>query len=227
MGYGNSPDPSGQQQQSQQTQQQQSPQQSGSYYNLGADAGQRTPQEQTTNNFLHSNYTAGLYNLAGAAGNLGTMTGLVAPQAADFLSQLFNPQLNSMEQTFLQSGTDSALQAQNQAMLRAEQQFENTPFHSGLNQARQNIVNDTTRNLAQAASQAGLQRQQLATSASQFPFEYTLNAANTGAQAGERLFNLSNQAYATPYQIPLSVYSQLPISAPTIATQQGGGGGKL
>jgi len=215
MGMSNTP-----QQQSQSN----TPQQQGSYYNTGADAGQRTQQEQVSYDFLHPNYTAGLYNLAGAAGNLGTYTGLLAPQAADFMSQLWNPNLNNMEQTFLQSGTDSALRAQNQAMLRAEQQFENTPFHSGLNQARQDIVNDTTRNLAQSASQAGLQRQQLATSASQFPFEYTLNAANVGAQAGERLFNMSNQAYAAPYQIPLSVYSQLPIAAPTIATNQGGGG---
>lgn len=181
---------------------------------------------QLSNTFLHPNFTAPYYNLVGVAGNVGTAAGSALPGATNFLNQLFNPQLNQMEQTFLQSGTDSALRAQEQAMTRAEQQFENTPFHSGLNQARQDVVNDTTRNLAQSASQAGLQRQQLATSAVQFPFEMPLNAANTGAQASERMFNIANQAYAAPWQIPLSVYSQLPITAPTIATNSGGGGGK-
>lgn len=209
----------------------------GDFYSLGPQPQQGQQQflpnpaggdsDRTSNEFLHSNYIAPYYNLAGVAGNLGTMQGLNAPAAANFQNQLFNPQLNQMEQTFLQSGTDSALRAQEQALTRAEGQFENTPYHSGLNQARQDVVNDTTRNLAQAASQAGLQRQQLATSASQFPFEFALNAANMGAQAGERMFNLANSAYSAPYQIPLSVYSQLPITAPTIATQQGSGGSKL
>ena len=220
----------GNQGQQQQTQQGNGAQAPGSTYQLGPEGQQPFIQnpdgsnsDRTSNEFLHGNYTAPFYNLAGVAGNLGTMQGLIAPNAAEFQNQLFNPNLNTMEQTFLQSGTDSALRAQEQAMTRAEGQFENTPYHSGLNQARQDIVNDTTRNLAQSASQAGLQRQQLATSASQFPFEFALNAANTGAQAGERMFNMANQAYSAPYQIPLSVYSQLPIQAPTIATSQGGG----
>ena len=206
----------------------------GDFYSQGPAAQQQfipnpdgSNSDRTSNDFIHSNYIAPYYNLVGVAGNLGTMQGLNAPAAAQFQNQLFNPQLNQMEQTFLQSGTDSAIRAQEQALTRAEGQFENTPFHSGLNQARQDVVNDTTRNLAQSASQAGLQRQQLATSASQFPFEYALNAANMGAQAGERMFNMANSAYSAPYQIPLSVYSQLPITAPTIATQQGSGGSKL
>jgi len=208
--------------------------QGGNFYSPGPQGQQQFIQnpdgsnsDRTANDFINSNYIAPYYNLAGVAGNLGTATGSAVPGATNFLNQLFNPQLNQMEQTFLESGTDSALRAQEQALTRAEGQFENTPYHSGLNQARQDVVNDTTRNLAQSASQAGLQRQQLATSAVQFPFESTLNSANVGAQTAERMFNLANTAYSQPYQIPLSVYSQLPITAPTIATQQGGGGSKL
>ena len=86
----------------------------GNFYSQGPEAQQQflpnpdgSNSDRTSNEFLHSNYIAPYYNLAGVAGNLGTMQGLIAPQAANFQNQLFNPQLNQMEQTFLQSGTDS------------------------------------------------------------------------------------------------------------------------
>ena len=196
------------------------------YSVVGLNAGS-TPSTDISNSFLGNTYTAPFFNLAGVAGNLGTMAGQVAPQAFSFLNQLFNPQLNQMEQTFASSSLQDALRAMNQQTLRAEGQFENSPFHSSLPQVQREIVNDTTNNIANQFASMGLQRQQLATSAVQYPGNFAMQAADTGAQAAERMFNMSNVAYNAPYAQANQTYSQIPIAAPVVTTGGGGSGGKF
>ena len=186
------------------------------------------PNSDYSNAFLPANMTANLFNLAGVSGNLGTMMGSVAPQATNFLQGMFNPGLNPMEQNFAQASLYDNSHLMNQAMLRAEGQFENSPFHSSLPQVYREIMNDTTNNTAKNFSQMALQRQQLSTSLAPTVFDFPIKAADVGAQAGERLFNISNQAYAAPYQIPLSLYNQIPTPGPVVTTGGGGqSGGKL
>ena len=69
------------------------------YQTVGVNAG--TPvSPDLSNSFLGNTYTAPLFNLGGVAGNLGSMMGQVAPQAANFINGMFSPQLNQMEQSF-------------------------------------------------------------------------------------------------------------------------------
>lgn len=188
-----------------------------------------TPDASYSNSFLPANMTANLFNLSGVAGNLGTMMGQTAPQAASFINDTFNPNLNTMEQSFAQASMQDALRAMNQQTLRAEGQFENSPFHSSLPQVQREILSDTTNNLAKNFSQMGLQRQQIGAGLAQFPFQFPLQAADVGAQAAERTFNMANQAMNANLQFPLSIYNQIPTPGPVIATGGGqqGGGGKL
>jgi len=176
--------------------------------------------------FLEPNYTAGLFNLAGVAGNIGSMVGQTTPQATQFLGGLFSPTLNPMEQAFMQAGGEEQRRAMEQAMLRMEGGFENMPYHSGLQQVQREVLRDANNSMLREASQLGLQRQQLATGALQYPLEMPINAANTAAQAAERMFNMGNAAYNAQYQIPLSIFSQLPYAAPTVLQTQGQQGGK-
>ena len=173
------------------------------------------------NSFLNPNFTAPYYNAAGVAGNLGTQMGMITPQATDFMNQLFNPNLNTMEQAFMGAGAQNANRALEQAMTRQEGQFENSPYHSSLPQVQREMTEDTTNNLMQQASQLGLQRQQLATGASQFPFQFAMDAAQQGIKSSEGMFNMANTAFSAPYQIPMSIYSQVPVSAPTVVSSGG------
>lgn len=180
----------------------------------------------TRNNFLSANLTAPYYNAAGVAGNIGTLLGQAAPGAANFLQDTFNPNLNNFEQSFLGAGLGNALTTQEQGFNRQEAQFENSPFHSGLEQAQGDVMNQTSRDLLSTAGQMGMQRQQLAGSMVQYPFEGALQASMVGPQMAERMFNLGTNAFAQPQQTAMQVWSGIPIPSPVVSTGGGGGGGK-
>jgi len=179
----------------------------------------------TRNNFLSANYTAPYYNAAGVAGNIGTMLGQAAPGAAAFLQDQFNPNLNAFEQSYLGAGLGNALTTQEQGFNRAEAQFENSPYHSGLNQAQGDVMNQTSRDLMGIAGQMGMQRQQTAAGLVQYPFEGALQASMVGPQMSERMFNLATNAFAQPQQTAMQVWSGIPIPTPTVIAGGGSGGG--
>lgn len=180
----------------------------------------------TRNNFLGANYTAPYYNAAGVAANVGTMLGQAAPGAAAFLQDQFNPNLNAFEQAYLGAGLGNALTSQEQGFNRAEAQFENSPFHSGLNQAQGDVMNQTSRDLIGTAAQMGLQREQQAAGLVQYPFEGAMQAAMVAPNLAEREFNMANSAFGMPQQSAQQMWSGIPIPSPTILTGGGGGGGK-
>jgi len=184
------------------------------------------PTDTYRNNFLSSTYTAPYYNATGVAANVGTMLGQAAPGASNFLQQTFNPSLNTFEQAFLGAGLGNALTTQEQGFNRQEAQFENTPFHSGLNQAQGDVMNQTSRDLMSIAGQMGMQRQQLAGSMVQYPFEGALQAAMVGPQMSERMYNLANNAFSQPQQTAMQVWSGVPVPSPAVITGGQSGGGK-
>lgn len=184
---------------------------------------QPAANEEIRHSFMSPNLTAPYYNAAGVAGNLGTLTGQVAPNAANFMNQLFNPQLNQMEQNFMGASLGNALAGMNEGFNRQEGQYEGTPFHSGLPQAQGDVMEQMMRDMFQTGSQMGLQRQQIAASQAQFPFQFTAEAAQIPVQMAQGMFNQANTAFNAPYQIPSAVWGGYPVTAPATVVNQGGG----
>lgn len=174
------------------------------------------------NSFMPANYTAPYYNAAAVAGNVGTMLGQAAPGAAGFLNQLFNPELNNFEQMYLAAGLGNATVAQEQAMGRQEAQFEGTPFHSGMLAAQGDVMNQTARDALSTAGQMGMQRQQLAASQVQYPFQGAMEASQVPVQMAEKMYNLGNNAYGQYNQLGMQTWSGIPV--PSTVVQPGGGG---
>lgn len=180
------------------------------------------PQE-IRNSFMPANFIAPYYNAAATAGNLGTMmTSGVAPQAAGFMQDMFNPNLNTMEQSFLGAGMNNASRLLEQAMGRNEMQYEDTPFHSGLMRQQGDTMNQFANDLVSQGSQLGLNRQNTAAQMSQFPFTYGLQASQVAPNMSERMFNMYNSAFQQPMQLPLSVYTQIPTPSPVVTQTTGG-----
>lgn len=192
----------------------------------GAAGSGSVPTPATSNAFLPAHYTAPYYNAAGVAGNVGSELANSIPGASNFLQGVFSPNLNAFEQSYLGAGLGNALTTQEQGFNRAEAQFENSPYHSGLQQAQGDVMNQTSRDLLSTAGQMGMQRQQLAAGLAQYPFEGTMQAAMVAPSLAEREFNLANTAFSTPYQLPMSVWSGIPVPSPVVQTGNGGGGGK-
>lgn len=182
---------------------------------------------ETRNAFMPANYTAPYYNAAGVAGNIGTMLGQVAPGAASYMQGLFSPTINAFENAYLGAGLGNSMVAQEQGFNRQEAQFEGSPYHSGLQQAQGDVMNQTSRDLLSTAGQMGMQRQQLANQMAQFPFEGAMQAAQVAPNMAERMFNLGNTAFQSPLQFGTNIWSGIPVPGPVVSTgSSGGGGGK-
>lgn len=187
------------------------------------------PNDSTRSSFLSPNLTAPYYNLAGVAGNLGTAAGSAVPGAANYLQQVFNPNLNQFEQASLAAGNANASKLLEQAMVRAEGQSENSPYHDAIGQVQGEVANQYARDALQTAGNMGIARQQLAAGLASTPFDLTLQNAQVGSQVAERMFNMANTAYQQPYQEPNQIYSQVPLASQTLipGTQQSSGGFKF
>ena len=179
------------------------------------------PQE-IRNSFMPQNFVSPYYNAAGVAGNLGTMATSVAPAATNFMEGMFSPNLNTMEQSFLGAGMNNASRLLEQAMGRQEAQFEDTPYHSGLARVQGDVMNQFANDLVSQGSQLGLQRQNTAAQMSQFPFTYGLQASQVAPNMSERMFNMYNSAFQQGTQLPLSVYTQIPVPSPVVSQSSGG-----
>lgn len=179
----------------------------------------------TRQNFLPQELLAPFYNSAGVNANLGTMYAGLMPGMSSFLGGMMSPELNQMEQNFMNTSAQDAAEQMEQMMGQQTAMFHNTPFHSALPQMQANVYDQFNRNLLNVGSQLGLQRQQLANQSASLAMSGMQNSLDYGPQIAERLFNLSNQAYLAPYQLASQTYAQLPFNAPTLV-QTGGGGGK-
>ncbi len=181
------------------------------------------PSTQTSQSFLDPSLVAPYYNAAGVAGNLGSASAQNVAPANQFMQQLWNPNLNNFETSFLQAGLGNSQNLLEQGMTRQEDQFENTPFHSALPRAQGEVANQFARDAAQTGASMGMQRQQIGASVANQPFQQTLQSAMVGPQMSEQMFNMYNQAYNAPYNMPLSYYAQSPMISPTIIPHNSGG----
>lgn len=177
------------------------------------------PNQDVRNQFLNPNFTDPYFAQAQAAANLGSTAAGAVPAAGQFMQQLFNPNLNQFEQAGLQAGMGNAQKLLEQGMTRVEDQYENNPYHGALPQQQGEVMNQFGRDAMSQASQMALQRQQLATGAMSTPFDITTKQAAVAPQASERLFNLSNTAFNQPYNLPMQVYSQIPLASQTLIPQ--------
>ena len=192
-----------------------------------ASATPAAPSTSIQQQFMPPQLLAPYYNMSGVAGNLGTMVGSAAPAASQFLGSLFSPELNPMAQAYMQAGMGNALTGLEQGMIRQEEQFEGTPFHSALPRAQGETMEQFSRNAMQTGAQMGMQQQQLAAQAMPFTFQFPLQAAQAPVAAAEGMFNMANQAFMAPYQLPMQYYQQYPVQSPTVIAQpQQSGGGK-
>lgn len=182
---------------------------------------------QTRQNFLSPELLVPFYNSAGVAGNVGTMFGGMLPQMRDFMMSQTDPRLNQMERSFMAASAENSRKALGDLLQRQESQFELMPFHSELPRAQGELQEQLNRDLLQQGSQLSMARQSIGAQMAPMAFQGIQQAAQTGPNLVERLFNLATQAYSAPYQIPLNIYSQLPFVAPTVIQQSGGGGGGI
>ena len=181
----------------------------------------------TRQSFMPQELMTPFYNAQGVNANLGTMFAGSMPNTMGFINDMMNPNLNMMEQNFLNTSAQDAAEQMERMMVRQEGQFHNTPFHSALPAAQAEVFDQFNRNLLNQGSSLALQRMDRATQLAPIPIAGLQQSLDYGTQISERLFNMSNQAYNAPYQIPLQVYSQLPFNSPTLVqTNDGGGGGK-
>lgn len=180
------------------------------------------------NSFLSPNLTAPFYNMAGVAGNVGTMLGSVTPGATNFLNGLFSPNLNNLEQNFMGANLANTQVALEGAQNRLMDQYEGTPMHGALMQQQRELQEGVARQFAEVGSQMGLQRQGLASQLAQMPFQGAMDAARVPVEASQGLFNMGNSAFNSYYNVPMQTYTQVPVSAPALvqSTSGGGGGGK-
>jgi len=177
------------------------------------------PPTSTSQQFLNPSLVAPYYNAAGVAGNLGTLTGQNAQAANQFQAGLWNPNLNNFEQSFLQAGLGNNQVLLNQMMAQQNAQYQDTPFHSSLARSQNDLMAQMGRDTLSQAAQMGMQREGIGAQMSTFPFQYTQQAANVGADMSERMFNMYNQQFNNPFQVPLAYYAQSPMLTPSIIPQ--------
>lgn len=176
--------------------------------------------------FMPPELLAPFYNAQGVNANLGSMFAASIPGTMDFINQQMSPNLNQMERAFLDTSAQDAAELMERMMVQQEGQFHNTPFHSYMPQQQAQVFDQFNRNLLNQGSQLALQRMSNATQLAPIPIAGLQQSLDYGPQISERLFNLSNQAFKAPYEIPLNVYSQLPFNAPTLVQEPESGGGK-
>lgn len=176
--------------------------------------------------FLPPELMSPFYNAQGVNANLGTMFAGMMPQVQSHISSVLNPALTANESNFLNTTAQDASELMERMMTQQEAMYRGTPFHSAVPGAQAEVFDQFNRNLLQTGSQLAMQRLQTANQVAAMPIAGLQQSIDYGPQMAERLFNLSNQAYAAPYQIPLQVYSQLPFNSPTLVQSGGGGGGK-
>lgn len=175
------------------------------------------------NSFIPPNMTAPFYNASNVFGNLGSYAGAMIPQSANFMNQLWNPNLNSMEQSFLAAGQANAQKLMENAMGQVDAQFETSPYSSARLQMQGDVINQFAKDAMQQAAGLGLQRQQLGLQASQFPWQAASSFADQNMSTIERLMNVANNAFNNPFSIALPFFTGAPFAAPQTLTTQGGG----
>lgn len=168
------------------------------------------------NAFLSTAETSPYYNQAEVAGNLGTASGQAVQPAANFMQQLFSPNLSSMSQAYLQAGAANAGINMQQGIGQLQSQYENDPFNTALGRSEANLISQTANNTLQTAAGMGVQQQQIAANQIATPFNLTAQNAATGVTDAQGLYNTANAQFNAPYQEANTVYSQIPISSPVV-----------
>lgn len=177
----------------------------------------------TRNSFLPPNLTAPYFNAAAVHGNLGTLTGSMTGNAAAFMNDTFSPELSALNQSTARNASETASRLMEQGMVRQEDQFENSPFHSALPRAQGEVMNQFARDQMNLVGQLGQQQQQIGAQLAQFPFTSTAQSADQGMNISERLWNMGNQEFNAPMQSALAYYNAAPFTAPVLSPQSSGG----
>lgn len=180
--------------------------------------------QATRDAFLAPNLTSPFTNASDVYGNLGSYSGAMVPQAAGFMNQLWDPNLNNFESSFLNAGVNNASKLMEQGLGRVEGQFEGNPSHSALPRAQGEVINQFANDAMSTAGQMGMQRQQLGAQMAQFPFQNTAQMAQNNVNNTQQLWNMGNQQFNAPIAAAMSYYTQAPFTAPTLVPQSSGGG---
>lgn len=183
------------------------------------------PSNEFTSRFIPPILLNPFVGAINAATQMGSWAAQAAPMASGFQQGLYAPGLNPMEAAFMGSGAELGLRGLESAFNRAEAQYENTPFASTLHRQQTDAANQFAEQMANVASQLGIQRERIATQNLPVAFGFPLQAGQAAQQAASGLLGLAQQAMIGEMGFPLSAYSLYPVAPPAIiqpAPQQGG-----
>ena len=201
-----------------------------SQHNIGSNGLMPTPGSlpgsQYTDMFMPDVLANPFVSGINTATQLGSFASQAAPAAGHFQQDLYNPNLNTMEQNFLQSSADQGLRGLSTAMNRIDSQYEGSPGHSARPQQYMDAANQFATQMMNTGSQMGLQRQQMATQNLPQAFGAPLQAIESAQQSASGLNNLAQNAMYGDMQYPQAIWSGFPIMTPTLVQQPASGGGK-
>lgn len=184
------------------------------------------PSAEYLNRFLPPILLNPFVSSINAATQMGSWAAQAAPMASGFQQGLYAPGLNPMEAAFMGSGAELGLRGLESAFNRAEAQYENTPFASTLHRQQTDAANKFAAQMANTASQLGIQRQQLATRNLPVAFGFPMQAGEAAQAAASGLLNLANAGVTGELQFPLAAYAGFPVVPPAIVQPAPSGGGK-
>lgn len=146
------------------------------------------------------------------------------PQANQFTSSMFSPNMTPMAQNYLNSSAALGEQALNNQVNNITGMFANAPYHSALAPAILDATNQFGNQMAQVGSGLGQQQMWTAAGLANQPFQQAFQSATALPQASQQLFNTLQQAQLSSLAPGLGVFGQMPASAPAIL--QGSSGKK-
>lgn len=161
--------------------------------------------------------TSAFQNSSQVFGDLGTGAMGLQPQADQFMSNLFSPQLNPQSQNYLNASANLGQQALNQQIQNLQGQFQASPYSSNMASATLDATNQFANQLNQVGS--GLAQQQMWTAAGLAgqPFQQAFQSATAGPALQSQLFNtLQGESLAGLPPQALGMYSQIPASSPAV-----------
>ena len=150
------------------------------------------------------------------------------PAAAQFQQQLFNPGVNSMEQSFMDYSQNSQQKLLNDELAKLGNQFSGSPMNSGYLGMARDLGAQAAQNLGGTASQLALQRQGLANQTLGNVLGNPTTAAVAGQTSAGNLLNTISGLQNDAAQLGTGYLGSSPIFAPSVVspTQSAGGGKK-
>jgi hypothetical protein len=174
------------------------------------------PGQGYTDMFMPSILRDPLVSGVNAGTQIGSFASQAVPAAGVFQSQLYNPNLNNMEQNFLGSSSDLGRMGLADAFNRIDSQYEGAPGNNARDMQYMDAGNQFAAQMMNTGMQAGLQRQQMATQNLGNAFQAPLQANQFAQESASNLNNLAQNAMYGDMQYPTSVWQSAPMITPTL-----------